>query len=113
MTTAPQSPVRIPPPLPTRRNAELALLCFVTLITVVALVIVEANQEQGISWDLASSTLAFLTLFICAHLAIRRFAPYADPVLLPVVAVTIGVLTSLAGLRRAVVVDPALAFGGP
>ena len=33
--------------------------------------------------------------------------------LLPVVAVTIGVLASLAGLRRAVVVDPALAFGGP
>jgi len=33
--------------------------------------------------------------------------------LLPVVAVTIGVLASVAGLRRAVVVDPALAFGGP
>lgn len=33
--------------------------------------------------------------------------------LLPVVAITIGVLASLAGLRRAVVVDPALAFGGP
>jgi len=33
--------------------------------------------------------------------------------MLPVVAVTIGVLASLAGLRRAVVVDPALAFGGP
>ena len=26
---------------------------------------------------------------------------------------TIGVLASLAGLRRAVTVDPALAFGGP
>lgn len=34
-------------------------------------------------------------------------------ILLPVVAVTIGVLASLAGLRRAVVVDPAVAFGGP
>ena len=33
--------------------------------------------------------------------------------LLPVVAVTIGVLASLAGLRRAVTVDPAMAFGGP
>ena len=29
--TAPQSPVRITPPLPTRRNAELGLLCFATL----------------------------------------------------------------------------------
>jgi cell division protein FtsW (lipid II flippase) len=90
MSTQPQAPVTLAPTTPTRRNAELALLCFATLITVVALLIVEANQEQGISWDLASSTLAFLTLFVCAHLAIRRFAPYADPVLLPVVALLNG-----------------------
>jgi putative ABC transport system permease protein len=32
---------------------------------------------------------------------------------LPVVAVVIGLLASVAGLRRAVAVDPALAFGGP
>ena len=32
--------------------------------------------------------------------------------LLPVVAVTVGVLASLVALRRAVTVDPALAFGG-
>ena len=39
--------------------------------------------------------------------------PRAAFMLLPVVAITIGVLASLAGLRRAVTVDPALAFGGP
>ncbi|MBW0019462.1 MAG: ABC transporter permease [Mycobacterium sp.] len=32
---------------------------------------------------------------------------------LPVVAILIGLLASLAGLRRVVAVDPALAFGGP
>lgn len=32
---------------------------------------------------------------------------------LPVIAIVVGLLASLAGLRRAVVVDPALAFGGP
>lgn len=32
---------------------------------------------------------------------------------LPLVAIVIGLLASLAGLRRAVAVDPALAFGGP
>jgi putative ABC transport system permease protein len=32
---------------------------------------------------------------------------------LPAVAVVIGLLASLAGFRRAVAVDPALAFGGP
>jgi cell division protein FtsW (lipid II flippase) len=90
MSTQPQAPVTLAPAMPTRRNSELLLLCFATLITVVALLIVEANQEQGVSWDLASSTLAFLTLFVCAHLAIRRFAPYADPVLLPVVALLNG-----------------------
>ena len=34
-------------------------------------------------------------------------------VLLPVIAVVIGLLASVAGLRRAVTVDPAVAFGGP
>lgn len=33
--------------------------------------------------------------------------------LLPVIAVAIGLVASVAGLRRAVSVDPALAFGGP
>ena len=32
---------------------------------------------------------------------------------LPVAAIAIGLLASLAGFRRAVAVDPALAFGGP
>lgn len=90
LTTAPQSPVALIPALPTRRNAELALLCFATLITGVALMIVEANQEQSLSWDLLIYTLAFLALFVLAHLAIRRFAPYADPLLLPVVALLNG-----------------------
>jgi putative ABC transport system permease protein len=34
-------------------------------------------------------------------------------VLLPVIAVVIGLIASVAGLKRAVSVDPALAFGGP
>jgi putative ABC transport system permease protein len=39
--------------------------------------------------------------------------PTAAFALLPVIAVVIGLLASVAGLRRAVMVDPALAFGGP
>jgi putative ABC transport system permease protein len=39
--------------------------------------------------------------------------PPAAFVLLPVIALVIGVLGSMAALRRAVLVDPALAFGGP
>jgi cell division protein FtsW (lipid II flippase) len=90
MTTQPQSPVAVTPSLPNRRNSELFLLGFAALITTVALLIVEANQEQGLHWDLAQYTVAFLALFSGAHLAVRRFAPYADPLLLPVVALLNG-----------------------
>jgi cell division protein FtsW len=88
--TQPQSPVAVTPPLPTRRNAELLLLCFATGTTTVALLIVEASEEQGLRWDLAGYAAAYLALFGCAHLSIRRFAPYADPLLLPVVALLNG-----------------------
>ena len=107
MSTQPQAPVTVASVAPTRRNTELALLIFATLITAVALMIVEANQEQGISWDLASSILAFLTLFICAHLAIRRYAPYADPVLLPIVTLLNGL--GLVMIHRLDLVPGALA----
>ncbi|WP_396915647.1 FtsW/RodA/SpoVE family cell cycle protein [Mycolicibacterium sp.] len=90
MTTQPQSPVTVMPPLPNRRNAELLLLGFAAFITAVALLIVEANQEQGLTWDLARYIVGYLALFAAAHLAVRRFAPYADPLLLPVVALLNG-----------------------
>jgi len=90
MTTAPQPAVATGPILPTRRNAELGLLCFATLIVGVALLIVQANQEQNLQWNLLGYTLSFLALFLGAHLTIRRFAPYADPLLLPVVALLNG-----------------------
>jgi putative ABC transport system permease protein len=39
--------------------------------------------------------------------------PMSAYLVLPVIAIVIGLLASVAGLRRAVAVDPALAFGGP
>jgi cell division protein FtsW (lipid II flippase) len=90
MTTQVQPPVAVTPPLPTRRNAELLLLCFAALITVAALLIVEANQQRGLRWNLISYGLIFLVVFGGAHLAIRRFAPYTDPLLLPIVALLNG-----------------------
>ena len=76
LTTAPQSPVALIPVLPTRRNAEMALLCFAALITGVALMIVEANQDRGLSWDLLRYTGAFLALLSIAHLAVRTACEY-------------------------------------
>ena len=39
--------------------------------------------------------------------------PTSALALLPVIAIFVGLAASIAGLRRAVTVDPALAFGGP
>jgi cell division protein FtsW (lipid II flippase) len=90
MTTQPQPPVTVTPPLPNRRNAELALLCFAAVITAAAFAIVQANQERGISWQLLAYAVGFLAVFVVAHLAVRRYAPYADPLLLPIVALLNG-----------------------
>ena len=90
MTTQPQPPVTVTPPLPNRRNAELLLLCFATVITAAAFAIVQANQERGVSWALFDYAAGFLAVFVVAHLAIRRYAPYADPLLLPIVALLNG-----------------------
>ncbi|WP_156688696.1 FtsW/RodA/SpoVE family cell cycle protein [Mycobacterium sp. Marseille-P9652] len=90
MTTQVQPPVAVTPPLPTRRNAELLLLCFAAVITVAALLIVEANQQRGLHWDFTVYVLILMLAFGIAHLAIRRFAPYTDPLLLPVVALLNG-----------------------
>jgi cell division protein FtsW (lipid II flippase) len=90
MTTQPQPPVTVTPPLPNRRNAELLLLCFATVITAAAFAIVQANQDRGISWQLVDYAAGFLAVFVVAHLAVRRYAAYADPLLLPIVALLNG-----------------------
>src|ERR1700758_3510959 len=90
MTTQPQPPVTVTPSLPNRRNAELLLLCFATVITVAAFAIVQATQERGLSWQLLNYAAGFLAVFGVAHLAVRRYAPYADPLLLPIVALLNG-----------------------
>lgn len=54
-----------------------------------------------------------LSLGLGPTFPMRVVVPTSAFVLLPVIAVVIGLLASVAGLRRAVTVDPALAFGGP
>ncbi|MDH6282353.1 cell division protein FtsW (lipid II flippase) [Rhodococcus sp. LBL1] len=73
-----------------RRNTELVLLCCAIAITTMSLVLVEASQEQTLTWDLAKYGIAYAAMFLVAHLAVRRFAPYADPLLLPIVALLNG-----------------------
>ncbi|MET9489158.1 FtsW/RodA/SpoVE family cell cycle protein [Nocardia sp. NPDC006630] len=78
------------PPPSTRRNVELLLLGLAAVVTTVSLVLVEASQEQEITWEIAKLGAAYLALFGVAHLAVRRYAPFADPLLLPIVALLNG-----------------------
>ncbi|PXW36166.1 UNVERIFIED_CONTAM: cell elongation-specific peptidoglycan biosynthesis regulator RodA [Williamsia faeni] len=70
----------------TGRNFELALLGLSTVIVFAALILVQVAQSQSLTWDLAKYMAAYMLLFGFAHLVVRRFAPYADPVILPLVA---------------------------
>lgn len=81
-----------PAPEPTtRRGTELILLGCAAVITTAALFTVESSQAQPMSWDIARYGLAYLGLFAVAHLMVRRYAPYADPLLLPIAAVLNGI----------------------
>ncbi|GAA1878828.1 FtsW/RodA/SpoVE family cell cycle protein [Williamsia serinedens] len=75
---------------PTGRTTELGLLALVTLVVTVALINVEAAQEQQLTWAVGKYLVIFAVLYGGAHLVIRRFAPYADPLILPLVAMLNG-----------------------
>lgn len=62
---------------------------------------------------LAALVGAGLSLLLGPLFPMQVIIPTQAFVALPVVAVVIGLIASAAGLRRAVSVDPALAFGGP
>ena len=68
---------------PSRRNTELMLLVFAVFISVFAY----ANVGLALNGELPSGMLGYglgLALLAgIAHLAVRRYAPYADPLLLP------------------------------
>ncbi|RZS37536.1 cell elongation-specific peptidoglycan biosynthesis regulator RodA [Herbihabitans rhizosphaerae] len=78
------------PEAPTRRGTELVMLAFAALLVTGALMLVEANQEQQLTARIVYYGLAYLALFAVAHVAVRRFAPYADPLILPCVALLNG-----------------------
>lgn len=80
-----------PRELPTRRGTELAMLGFAALIVTCAFVLVQINQEQDLSWSILWYGMAYMALFAIAHFAVRRWAPYADPLILPCVALLNGI----------------------
>jgi len=72
------------------RRTELTLIGFAVGLVAVALLIVETAQSQPIGWDLVKYLAAYVALYAVAHLAVRFFAPHADPLFLPIVAILNG-----------------------
>ncbi|MER6329949.1 FtsW/RodA/SpoVE family cell cycle protein [Streptomyces sp. NPDC001034] len=68
---------------PSRRNTELALLIFAVLIPVFAYANVGLALNNQVPAGLLSYGLGLGLLAGVAHLVVRKFAPYADPLLLP------------------------------
>ena len=103
-------PIRAPA-LPTGRDIELVLLAFAAVIVTGALVLVEANQEQELTRSLLYVGAAYLGLFTVAHFAVRKFAPYADPLMLPCVALLNGLGLVMIHRLDLAAADRAVALG--
>ena len=73
-----------------RRRTELLMLAFAVAVVLFAY----ANVGFGLNGKLPSGLveygLAFAAIIAVAHLAVRRFAPWADPLLLPLAALLNG-----------------------
>ena len=78
------------PKQPTGRGVELVLLAFAAVLVTGALFLVQANTQQPVDNTLVFVGLAYLALFTAAHIAVRRFAPYSDPLILPAAALLNG-----------------------
>jgi cell division protein FtsW (lipid II flippase) len=75
---------------PKRRGTELALLGFAVLITLIGQSIVDITVTNSLSPELAVFGIWITALWAAAHVVVRRLAPYADPLLLPAVALLVG-----------------------
>jgi cell division protein FtsW (lipid II flippase) len=76
--------------VPKRRGTELAMLIAAVVITLVAQLIVDLTITGAPRAEMATFSAWFAGLWAVAHLVVRRFAPYADPLLLPAVALLSG-----------------------
>jgi hypothetical protein len=79
-------------PLPRgRRSTELAMLCFAIGIVAFAYAAVGLGLNGHVPGGLVVYVAGFAALMLLAHLAVRRFAPWADPLMLPLAALLNGI----------------------
>jgi cell division protein FtsW (lipid II flippase) len=73
-----------------RRRTELLMLLFTFGLVVFAFANVGFSFKGTLPSGILSYVIAFVIVMLGAHLAVRRWAPYADPLLLPLAALLNG-----------------------
>jgi cell division protein FtsW (lipid II flippase) len=73
-----------------RRRTELVMLVFALALVLFAWAAVGLGLKGKLPPGLPAGVLIFAAVVLGAHLAVRRFAPYADPLLLPLAALLNG-----------------------
>ncbi|TDC73444.1 FtsW/RodA/SpoVE family cell cycle protein [Streptomyces hainanensis] len=68
---------------PSRRNTELAMLVFAVLVPVLAYANVGLAKDESLPAGMLGYGLGLGLMAGVAHLVVRRWAPYADPLMLP------------------------------
>lgn len=88
----------------TRRDTELLLLLAVAPVVALVFALVQGAARRTVTWADLAVPLGLVAAFLVAHAVARRWAPGADPAVLPIAALLSGV--GLAFLTR---LDAALA----
>jgi cell division protein FtsW (lipid II flippase) len=78
------------PVAPGRRGTELAMLVFGFALVAFAFANVGYSLKGRLSASMAEYLAGFIVIMVVAHLTVRRFAPWADPLLLPLAAMLNG-----------------------
>lgn len=77
--------------LNTRRNAELGLLVLAALPVILLWSMYVMDMQLSVTISSLSVPIGLFVAFAIAHLAVRRFAPSADPALLPITFLLSGI----------------------
>jgi cell division protein FtsW (lipid II flippase) len=78
-------------PVARPRNVELRLGLVAVAITLFGYALVQLAEQPNLPPDLWLFFVAMIGLYVIAHFAVRELAPNADPVILPLAALLIGI----------------------
>ena len=73
------------------RGTELGLLILAAIVFAITLVSLELSQDNALTMDLVYLIGGFIGVFTVAHLVMCFLAPYADQIMLPIVAILNGI----------------------